>query len=126
MPRGDGTGPMGMGPGTGRALGYCAGFSVPGYMNPVPGRRFFVRPWGFAGRGRGFRHLFYATGLPYWARINPYITMYGQQPFYGQPQAYSPQVSKEMEIEFLKREAEDLENALKEIKDRLEKLVEEK
>lgn len=46
MPRGDGTGPMGMGPMTGRAAGYCAGFGAPGYVNPGPG-------WGY-GRGRGF------------------------------------------------------------------------
>lgn len=123
MPRGDGTGPMGMGPGTGRAAGYCAGYSVPGYMNPVPGRGFFARPWGFGGGGRGYRHWFYATGLPFWARMNPY--MYGPQPFYGQPQTYSPQVSKEMEIDLLKRESEDLENALKEIRDRLARLTEE-
>jgi hypothetical protein len=32
MPRGDGTGPGGMGPMTGRAAGYCAGYNVPGYM----------------------------------------------------------------------------------------------
>ena len=38
MPRGDGTGPAGMGPMTGRAAGYCAGYGVPGYMNPVMGR----------------------------------------------------------------------------------------
>jgi len=123
MPRGDGTGPMGMGPGTGRAAGYCAGFAIPGYMNPAFGRRFFMRPWGFSGRGRGYRHWFYATGLPFWARMNPYG--YGPQPFYGQPQEYSPQMTKEMEIDLLKREAEDLENALKEIKDRLTKLTEE-
>ena len=48
MPRGDGTGPMGMGPMTGRGAGYCAGFSVPGYMNAGPG-------WGYrSGFGRGF------------------------------------------------------------------------
>ncbi len=46
MPRGDGTGPMGMGPMTGRAAGFCAGFDVPRYMNPGPA-------WGY-GRGRGF------------------------------------------------------------------------
>lgn len=123
MPRGDGTGPMGMGPGTGRAAGYCAGFAMPGYVNPVFGRRFFARQWGTAGRGRGYRHWFYATGLPYWARVNPY--MYGQQPFYGQPQAYSPQMTREMEIDLLKRQAENLENTLREIKDRLVKLTEE-
>jgi hypothetical protein len=52
MPRGDGTGPMGTGTMTGRGAGYCAGFDMPGFMNPVagPGRRM-----GFGrGRGRGF------------------------------------------------------------------------
>jgi len=38
MPAGDGTGPMGLGPMTGRAAGYCAGYGVPGYLNPFPGR----------------------------------------------------------------------------------------
>jgi hypothetical protein len=33
MPRGDGTGPMGMGQMTGRGAGYCAGFTAPGYAN---------------------------------------------------------------------------------------------
>jgi len=41
MPRGDGTGPAGMGPMTGRAAGYCAGYGMPGYVNPVGGRRAF-------------------------------------------------------------------------------------
>jgi hypothetical protein len=40
MPGGDRTGPMGMGPMTGRAAGYCAGYPVPGYMDPIPGRGF--------------------------------------------------------------------------------------
>jgi len=48
MPRGDGTGPAGMGPMTGRGAGYCAGYPVPGFMNPVGGRGY----WGW-GRGRG-------------------------------------------------------------------------
>jgi len=42
MPQGDGTGPAGMGPMTGRVMGFCAGFNSPGFMNS-----------GF-GRGRGF------------------------------------------------------------------------
>lgn len=49
MPWGDGTGPLGYGPMTGRAAGYCAGYPFPGFMNPyVP--RMGLR-WG---RGRGF------------------------------------------------------------------------
>jgi hypothetical protein len=38
MPRGDRTGPAGMGPMTGRAAGYCAGSGTPGFMNPYGGR----------------------------------------------------------------------------------------
>ena len=61
MPFGDGTGPRGMGPMTGRGAGYCAGFGMPGFANPIPGRRFLGlglgrRRWvgpGF-GRGMGF------------------------------------------------------------------------
>ncbi|HQO74466.1 MAG TPA: DUF5320 domain-containing protein, partial [Candidatus Marinimicrobia bacterium] len=66
MPRGDGTGPARIGPMTGRAAGFCAGYNVPGYANPYVGRGF---GGGMGrGRGRGFRHWFYATGLPRWAR----------------------------------------------------------
>jgi len=55
MPRGDGTGPMGQGPMTGRGLGYCAGYPQPGFMHPSFGRG-FGRGWGRGfGRGRGFR-----------------------------------------------------------------------
>ena len=50
MPRGDRTGPRGAGPMTGRAAGYCAGYSVPGFMNPTVG---YGRGWG-GGRGRGW------------------------------------------------------------------------
>jgi len=38
MPRGDGTGPAGMGPRTGRGLGPCSGYTTPGYTNPGGGR----------------------------------------------------------------------------------------
>lgn len=40
MPAGDGTGPLGFGPMTGRAAGYCAGYPVAGFMNPISGRAF--------------------------------------------------------------------------------------
>ncbi|HIE34533.1 MAG TPA: hypothetical protein EYP86_05280 [Candidatus Altiarchaeales archaeon] len=54
MPGGDGTGPLGEGPMTGRKAGFCAGYSMPGYANPVP-RLGLGR--GFGGRGRGFRRF---------------------------------------------------------------------
>lgn len=68
MPWGDGTGPVGYGPMTGRGAGYCSGFPGPGYANPyVPrmgmgwGARFSWRGgygrrwgwWGGWGWGRG-------------------------------------------------------------------------
>ncbi len=70
MPGGDRTGPMGAGPRTGRAAGFCSGYDMPGYANPGFGRgawprygrgRGFAR-WG-AG-GRGWRNRFRATGIP--------------------------------------------------------------
>jgi hypothetical protein len=71
MPRGDATGPTGMGPMTGRKAGYCAGFGMPGYSNNAGGRKFgmgFGRGAGVCGRGGrgggfGFRNRFIATGL---------------------------------------------------------------
>jgi len=38
MPGGDGTGPAGLGPMTGRTAGFCAGYPVPGFANPVGAR----------------------------------------------------------------------------------------
>lgn len=69
MPTGDATGPMGTGPMTGRGTGYCAGYTMPGFMNPMPGRgegRGFGRPGGGGqGGGRrgrhGRRHRFHAA-----------------------------------------------------------------
>ena len=53
MPKGDKTGPTGQGSMTGRAAGYCAGYSVPGFMNPIDG---YGRGLGRAcGRGWGRR-----------------------------------------------------------------------
>ncbi|MGI6558833.1 MAG: DUF5320 domain-containing protein [Limnochordia bacterium] len=45
MPRGDRTGPMGFGPMSGRGMGLCAGYPVPGYMNPWGRPRFWRRRW---------------------------------------------------------------------------------
>lgn len=112
MPRGDRTGPAGYGPMTGRGAGFCTGFPVPGYANPMPGR-FRGRGRGFYGRRRGFRHQFYATGQPFWAR-----DAYPFEPAPGYYEKYSP----ENEAEFLSQEADFLKQELKAIEDRLEHL----
>ena len=54
MPRGNGTGPAGFGPITGRAAGFCAGYPVPGFMNTSSGRSFRTFGFGFTGQRRGF------------------------------------------------------------------------
>lgn len=60
MPWGDGTGPWGLGPRTGRGFGYCAGYPHPGFVVPFPrGGRWFWWGRGFWGRGRGFRRAFH-------------------------------------------------------------------
>ncbi len=59
MPLGDRTGPRGLGPRTGRGLGYCSGSPVPGYMNSWGGR-------GGGGFGRGYgRSVGWGYGAPY-------------------------------------------------------------
>lgn len=64
MPRGDRTGPEGMGPGTGRGAGPCGGNQGQGGVNPPSGRGLGKR-----GRGRGWRNWFGITGLPRWMRF---------------------------------------------------------
>jgi len=123
MPRGDGTGPLGLGPMTGRAAGFCAGYPVPGYMNPIPGRGFWGwgRGWFGRGGGRGFRHWYYATGLPGWVRaslgypafggwVNPFLFPYGAE------------ITPKQEADILKKQAEALEKELEDIRSRIETL----
>lgn len=109
MPRGDGTGPMGTGAMSGRGAGYCNGFATPGYANPAG---FAGGLGGGFGRGRGFRRMYYATGIPGRARC-------------GYP-AYAPGTAAAFdEKAFLSNQAELLENQLAQIKKRLSSLAEE-
>jgi hypothetical protein len=76
MPFGDRTGPLGLGPMTGRGAGFCASSGRPGFVSPMPGYPYFygyarVAPawprWGY-GVGRGF-----GCGLGRgWRRWGPY------------------------------------------------------
>jgi len=94
MPFGDRTGPWGLGPMTGRRMGYCSGFPVPGFMNPGYGfgRGFWFGAWfgrGF-GRGLGFgRGRCWHRGVffPYWGDPSPWAMPYGLPFLYGYPYA---------------------------------------
>jgi hypothetical protein len=110
MPRGDRTGPMGAGPMTGRAAGYCAGYDRPGYTNQIPGRGAGMG-WG---HGRGWRHWYHATGVPGWAR-------FGGAPAWGYGPFAEP-LSREQEVESLKEQAEGLKAQLDAISQRLSEL----
>lgn len=100
MPRGDGTGPMGMGAMTGRGAGYC----TDNVSNC--GRGF----GGGTGGGRGYRRMFNITGVPGWPR-NAYAV--NNSKIYDEKTA-------------LKNQEEALETHLKLVKDRLNSLNEQK
>lgn len=128
MPAGDGTGPLGLGPMTGRRAGYCAGYGVPGYANPFPRWGWWGwgwwrgRGWG-GGWGRGFRwrYWYYATGVPGWAR-------YGVPPAWSVPPVapYAAPPTSEQEVDFLRSQAEWLKGQLEAIEKRIEELEKEK
>jgi len=121
MPRGDGTGPAGMGPMSGRGVGYCGGFSAPGYANPVPGRMGPGLGRGFGGGGRGWRHQYYATGMPGWARYGAAPAWGAVPPVWGAGAA--PTV--EQEADLLRQQADLLKQQLDAISQRLDELEKE-
>ena len=116
MPGGDGTGPMGMGSMTGRGMGYCAGYAAPGYANAGFGM----------GRGRGFRRMYYRTGMPGWARggafgFAPYngAVPYGVAPYGVAPYGYPGNTPEVDEKEALQNQVDFLEKQLEEMRERL-------
>jgi len=121
MPGGDGTGPGGLGPMTGRGLGDCAGYAVQNYPNPGFGRGFGRGFGGGLGRGggRGWRNQFYATGLPGWQRgamqYPAYAPGYGVAPI-------APTLTKEQQVETLKDQVQYFEDTLDGIRKRIEEL----
>ena len=125
MPGGDGTGPLGLGLMTGRAAGFCAGYPVPGYMNPIPGRGWSRgRGWG---RGRGLGQGWFGSGYPY---ASPYYgggyayPSYG--PGYGSPYGadpyYAQEITPQQESDMLKDQATAMQEELKSITDRISEL----
>ncbi len=120
MPRGDRTGPQGMGPMTGRAAGYCAGYDSPGYGNPRFGRAYGVgRGYGggaYGGGGRGWRNMYYATGLPGWARWGG-----GYRPSYAFADPYV-EPDADVQKQALRNQADALQVQLDLVKKRLSDL----
>ncbi len=124
MPRGDGTGPNGAGPMTGRAAGYCTDSPMAGYARPGRGR----------GRGRGYgrggrfgglradwrpRSCFDVAGVPEWVRA-----AWGLPPREGDPNDAAP--TREQLLDALKDEAQFREEELDKLKKRVAELEAEK
>jgi hypothetical protein len=120
MPRGDRTGPSGLGPMTGRAVGYCAGYPFPGFMNPT---RSFGRGLG-RGRGRGWGRGF---GRGFWAYASVPIRPLNADTLAHPPvvQSLSPEqevVALENYQKELEAEKADLEQEMNQIKSRINKV----
>ena len=127
MPRGDGTGPAGLGPMTGRAAGFCAGYPVPGYMNPVGGRGYGGLGRGFRGggfgRGRGFGRAGAGYGITAWGgSVSPYAYGGAVNPYAYGGAPVAPTMTAEQELAGLKQQAEYFQDALDEISKRIEEL----
>jgi len=108
MPGGDGTGPLGHGPMTGRGTGFCAGHSNPGSAN-----LWYVRGLGI-GWGRGLGRRYWGRGRGFWWRG------------YSPESYHTPELSREEEKTYLENMVKGLEEEIKSIRDRLQKISKEK
>jgi len=118
MPRGDGTGPSGMGPMTGRAAGYCAGYGVPGYAS-FGGWRGVGRGMG---RGRGFGRGWAAGWSRGWTGYPV------RQPFYAPPMFEGPYAPPPgdvaAQLSALRSQAKWMHEGLSEIEEQIRELEE--
>ncbi len=124
MPGGDKTGPVGAGPMTGRGIGLCAGYGMPGYMNPIPGRGFGPGVgWG-RGMGRGFRggrgRMSYGAGFAGWDNRHGFHVP--QSPVYAPTTPYSGSE----ELRDLKNQAKHFNDMLSDINKRIDELTKER
>jgi len=113
MPRGDRTGPMGQGPRTGRAFGYCEGFDSQGFTKGAGG-----------GIGRGFGHgrgMGWGRGMGF-GHGRSFGGAYSES-FPGHP--WMPYLSKEDEVKLLKYQLDALSRSQKDIEKRLGELEKE-
>ena len=114
MPRYDGTGPQGMGPMTGRGMGYCTGYANPAYF----GRGLGIRR-GF-GRSRGFGQdsMYNPRGL-----LRPRFMGSAVQ---GMPLGYAENPyqppTKEQELAALNSDKKEIETQLGGIEKRIKEL----
>ena len=113
MPRGDQTGPEGLGPMTGRKMGCCTGYDTPGFTKPGRGAGLAHRRGG--GRGFGRRHRNRITYLPVQEENTAEGEKYSQNMNRRKP-------TRNEEINYLENTAEDLKDRLNDVMDRIDEL----
>lgn len=122
MPRGDGTGPWGQGSMTGRGLGYCAGYSTPGYTKGPGmglGRGWGRGGWFGIGKGLAWRRGGGRGLSGFWGYRAPFYLPSTMPP----PITSGNQLNMlEQEKQFLKSEMERIKNILGDISKRIEEL----
>jgi len=108
-----------MGPMTGRGAGFCAGYGVPGFMNPGFGRGGGRGMFGRGG-GRGRRNWFWATGPMGWQRAAM------GWPAYGMSAPVAPyQPTAEQELAALRDQVTFMEDSVKQAQERIRELEKE-
>jgi Family of unknown function (DUF5320) len=99
---------------TGRAGGYCAGYATPAHATPGLGRACGIGRGFGAGGGWGQHNMYYATGLPGWARCGAYFAPYALDP--------CDEPDSGMQRVVLQGEADALQVQLDSVKKRLSEL----
>lgn len=109
---------------TGRAAGYCAGYSAPGFANPIPGRGFgFGFGRGRGGFGRGFGMGFRGGRGAYRGGYGAGWAGYGPAAYAAIPPAYSGAApTRDQELDALNGQAEYLKETLDGIAKRIAEL----
>ena len=124
MPAGNRTGPLGYGPMTGRGLGYCAGYSAPGFTKGTPrgGMGYgFGRGRGF---GRGFGRRFYPD-ISYGYSMSSRET-YPEYYYYPPVENISQEQRREEEKVYLENLVKHMGDEIRAMQERLKELSEEK
>ena len=111
MPRGDRTGPAGIGPITGRGLGYCVGNAVPGFASSSYGRGF----------GRGFGLDWRRGGYGYQAAYPAYAPPYAPWA-YGYNYPPVPGQTAGPDLATLQSQAEQLQTILTNVQKQIEEM----
>lgn len=106
MPGGNRKGPVGNGPRTGRAAGFCSGFNSPGFENPSPGQ----------GQGRNI-----GSRNPRRMRRRIFSRNYSTTPVSMQDE-YDSEKSRSDELQYLKNKEKYLVSELSSIQKRIEKI----